>query len=128
MKEKKGKSEILPVVPVPAVDGINKEMQSGEEVLSMLKTLTKEANDRKAEKLSLEELLSGQTKELEAVNRELLFQNEEKEKRAAELVVANKELAFQNAAKEKLARTNSSLPTLNLFTRIGKKKNVRLNW
>ena len=103
MKERKGKSEILPVVPIPAVDGINKEMQNEEEVLSMLKTLTKEVNERKAEKLSLEELLSGQTKELEAVNRELLFQNEEKEKRAAELVVANKELAFQNAAKEKLA-------------------------
>jgi signal transduction histidine kinase len=103
MKEKKGKSEILPVVPVSTDGGMNIEMQTVEGVLSVLKTLTKEVSERKTEKLKLEELLSEQTKELEAVNRELVFQNEEKVKRAAELAIANKELAFQNATKEKLA-------------------------
>ncbi len=63
----------------------------------------KDARERQAENVRLEQAVEERTKELAQVNKELVFQNEEKEKRAAELIIANKELVFQNQEKENRA-------------------------
>ncbi|MEO8171921.1 MAG: hypothetical protein ABI581_02515, partial [Sediminibacterium sp.] len=100
MKAKKGKPDILPLLPITHTDVINREMHNSEEVLAELRSLTRENADKKKEKLNLEIQVSKQTKQLSAAYSELIFENTIKEKRAAELVIANTELAFQNQEKE----------------------------
>ncbi len=86
-------------VPV-AAEG---DLHTSAEVWAMLKLLTTDMTERKAEKLELQKKVFERTRDLERLNLELQFQNGEKEKRAAELAIANKELLFQNNEKEKRA-------------------------